>query len=198
MTDLDPIRAHYERRLAAFGATAEGVDYRDHESQRSRFVRFEELALGAGSVCDLGCGVGAFAAHLRERGFAGDYVGVDLVPASIELARDRFPAERFEVGSEPIAAEVIVASGIFNVRAGIDDDTWSAHIRRTLVTMWAAAGDGMAFNVLSRSISPHLFSVEPDVLLDWVAQLGSPHVSLDEDVGLGELTVIARRSPRVG
>lgn len=194
MTDLDPVRAHYERRLEAYGATAQGVDYRDDDSQRSRFVRFEELALGAGSVCDLGCGVGAFAAHLRERGFAGDYVGVDLVPASIELARAQLPGERFEVGSEPIAAEVIVASGIFNVRAGIDDDMWSAHIRRTLGTMWAAAGDGMAFNVLSRSISPHLFSVEPDVLLEWVRALHPGRVSLDEDVGVSELTVIAHRA----
>jgi SAM-dependent methyltransferase len=194
VTDFDGIREHYERTLEQHGESAEGVDYRDAQSQRSRFVRFEPLALGADSVCDLGCGVGALAGHLRERGFAGSYVGVDLVPASIELARARFPGERFEVGTDPVAADVVVASGIFNVRGRIGDAEWAAHIRRTLAAMWAAAGLGVAFNVLSRSVSPHLFSVDATVLLGWVEALGAARVTLDEDVGLGELTVVARRA----
>lgn len=189
MSELDGVAAHYERLLDEHGATPRGADFRDEASQRVRFERLDRLALDAASVCDLGCGYGAYLDHLHAAGWHGDYAGVDLTPAMIDAARAQHPTARFEVGSEPVPAEAVVASGIFNVRFG-DDESWAAHVRRTIDAMWSAASVGIAFNVLSRAVSPHLFSVRPDVLASW---LPPGHVALEEDVGTGEITAFVRR-----
>lgn len=54
-----------------------------------------ELA-GRGTVADLGCGPGHVAAHLAALGV--ETLGIDLSPRMIEVARQRHPGLRFEVG----------------------------------------------------------------------------------------------------
>jgi predicted TPR repeat methyltransferase len=41
----------------------------------------------AGSVLDVGCGTGLVGRALRARGFAGEILGLDISPASLEIAR---------------------------------------------------------------------------------------------------------------
>ena len=188
MSELDRIPEHYERLLATHGATPRGADFRDESSQRVRFDRLDRLVLDVGSVCDLGCGYGAYLDHLRSAGWTGAYAGIDLTPGMIGAARERHPEARFEVGSTPVEADAVVASGIFNVRFG-DDDAWAAHVRRTIDAMWSACAVGMAFNVLSRAVSPHLFSVSAEVLARWLP----PGATIEEDVGTAELTAFAWR-----
>ncbi|MFB7368950.1 class I SAM-dependent methyltransferase [Streptomyces sp. NPDC056222] len=54
-------------------------------------------ASGDGQVADLGCGPGHVTAHLDSLGLAA--FGVDTSSAMIELARQAYPALRFDVGS---------------------------------------------------------------------------------------------------
>lgn len=191
MTDpLDPVVQHYERLLAEHGATPRGADFRDEASQRVRFERLDRLVLRTESVCDLGCGYGAYFEHLRALGWEGDYLGIDLTPGMIEAAKTLHLGGRFAVGSEPLPAESVVASGIFNVRYG-DDQSWTALVRRTIDAMWAACTAGIAFNVLSRAVSPHLFSVSGEVLATWLPS--ADDVTIEEDVGTGELTAFVLR-----
>lgn len=72
-----------------------GLD--DFPLDRGMFAAFAECTPSTGPVADVGCGPGYVAAHLRERGL--DVFGVDLSPAMIEIARERYPHLRFEVGS---------------------------------------------------------------------------------------------------
>lgn len=191
MSGHEGIVDHYERLLAQHGSTARGADYRDDASQQVRFRRFDRLVLGTQSVCDLGCGYGAYLDHLRAEGYDGEYAGVDITPGMIERARADHPGARFDVGTEPTPAEAVVASGIFNVRFG-DDEAWTAMVRRTIDAMWSVATVGIAFNLLSAATSPHLFTVSPEALGAWLADLGSPHTVMEHDVGTNEMTVIAR------
>ncbi len=46
------------------------------------------------SIVEIGCGCGCFLAYLRERGFRGDYLGIDLVAGFIEKAQTRFPGDQ--------------------------------------------------------------------------------------------------------
>jgi len=56
----------------------------------------EGAGLPAGArVLDVGCGVGWTSEFLARAGF--DVLGVDLVPANVELARERAPGARFAV-----------------------------------------------------------------------------------------------------
>jgi SAM-dependent methyltransferase len=191
VTELDGVADHYERLLRAHGATSRGADFRDDASQGLRFERLDRLVLGCRSVCDLGCGYGAYLDHLRTIGWSGEYVGIDVTPGMIDAARAAHPdydGGRFEVGSRPERAEAVVASGIFNVRFG-DDETWRAHVRSTIDAMREAATVGVAFNVLSRAVSPHLFSMTAAELASWLP----PGATVEEDVGTADLTAFVLR-----
>lgn len=72
---------------------------RDSPLDRAILGAFAELvrASGDGRVADLGCGPGHVTAHLAELGLAA--FGVDASPAMVELARQAYPALRFDVGA---------------------------------------------------------------------------------------------------
>jgi SAM-dependent methyltransferase len=191
VSDLGRVAEHFERLLREHGPTSRGTDYRDDGSQLRRFRRADDLVRNVESVCDLGCGYGAYVDHLRSIGFDGEYIGVDVTPTMVDAARALHPEIDVRVGSDPVPAAVVVAFGTFNVR-GADDEEWSQYVRRSLTAMWDAADVGIAFDVLTKAVSPHVFAVDEDVVLAWLAPFGG-QVETVHDVGLGELGVIVRR-----
>src|SRR5689334_18074604 len=72
---------------------------RDRPLDRAILGAFAEVvtASGDGQVVDLGCGPGHVTAYLDGLGLTA--FGVDASPAMIRVARDTYPALRFEVGS---------------------------------------------------------------------------------------------------
>lgn len=65
---------------------------------RAVLAHFAELTQTAdGPAVDLGCGPGRMTAHLDSLGLSVS--GMDLSPAMIALARKKYPALRFDVGS---------------------------------------------------------------------------------------------------
>jgi len=74
---LDAVGRYYSEKIVEHGPTAKGVDWRDETSQE---LRFEQLL----KVCDesrpftlndYGCGYGALATYLGERGLDVRYTG---------------------------------------------------------------------------------------------------------------------------
>lgn len=53
------------------------------------------LGLGPTEILDVGCCNGRYIRWLRQRGYGGEYVGLDVTPAFLEQARRRNPAETF-------------------------------------------------------------------------------------------------------
>jgi SAM-dependent methyltransferase len=198
--DLEAVAAHFDQTLREHGPTARGADWRDDRSREERFRLLDRLVLDPGteSVCELGCGYGAYLDHLRAAGYRGTYVGVDLAPAMIGAATALHPKDRFEIGSAPRAADVVVASGIFNVRGGNDEAAWSAHVDATVDAMWAAARHGLVFNVLTqdahagdRAADFHYVDVEAFVTA--LDRLPHADVETRRDYGTHELTVFVLR-----
>jgi 2-polyprenyl-3-methyl-5-hydroxy-6-metoxy-1,4-benzoquinol methylase len=87
------------------------LDYTLPFSETFYYPMWEELvhqALPASLILEIGCGTGQLAEMLRERGAAG-YIGFDLSPAGIEIARERQPELDFRVGdarATPLLDEV--------------------------------------------------------------------------------------------
>ena len=88
----DPLVAsaadYYSKKLAEFGATPKGADWNSSESQMLRFrelLRMCDPALPL-DINDYGCGYGALATFLAERGQPFDYCGYDAAPAMIAAA----------------------------------------------------------------------------------------------------------------
>jgi trans-aconitate methyltransferase len=74
---------------------------------RELLDRFAARMLGAGPVCELGCGPGHVARYLQDRGV--DVWGLDLSPGMIEQARRLHPAMTFREG-DMLALDVPDAS----------------------------------------------------------------------------------------
>jgi hypothetical protein len=199
---LSAVRDYYTRRLAEHGPTPRGVDWNGVESQEIRFRQLTKLcdAPGRLTLGDYGCGYGALLDFARAGGFAGEYRGYDVAPAMVNAARSRFadPAARF--GSEESildGCDVVVASGIFNVKLEAPLPEWEAYVLRTIDRLAALARRGFGFNALTsysdaERMRPDLYYPDPCHLFDRCKRRYSRHVALLHDYGLYEFTILVR------
>jgi len=70
-------------------------------SKIRREIRYQVLTeignLQGKRVLDLGCGIGDFWQYLIEKKIECEYVGYDINPNIVKIAKERFPNVRFEV-----------------------------------------------------------------------------------------------------
>ena len=202
---LQPVASYYAAKLAAHGATANGVDWNSAASQELRHRQFLRLLEGApdASVLDLGCGYGDFLRFLRGSGHRGPFIGYDVVPGMIAKAQELHgeAADRqWRIGSEPAeTVDFVVASGIFNVKGDASHECWARYVNVTIDLLARVARRGFAFNVLSLVSDPErrrddLYYADAGALLDHCLGRFGRHVALLHDYGLYEFTVIVRHS----
>ncbi|MEY9846246.1 SAM-dependent methyltransferase [Streptacidiphilus sp. BW17] len=96
-TYLDSTRASYDT-VAADYAELLADELAPKPLDRAMLGVFAEVVGPKARAVELGCGPGRVTAHLRGLGLEGIF-GIDLSPGMIEVARQRHPGIRFEVGS---------------------------------------------------------------------------------------------------
>jgi SAM-dependent methyltransferase len=197
------VAGYYSRALAAHGPTHRGVDWSSRESQELRFATLLNGVdwSGTPSLLDFGCGCGALAAHLDALGVACDYTGYDIAPAMVQAARrlvGERPDRRFTSDLAALApADIVVASGIFNVKLDIPHGEWLRYVDDTLATLGSLARRRLAFNLLPPASSPELARADlhyadRDAVVDLcTTRLGADDVAVREGYGLWEFTVVA-------
>jgi len=200
---LTAVERYYSRRFSEHGASAKGVDWNTEQSQELRFDQLAQLVRdgdGPLSVNDLGCGYGAFADFLTDRGVQASYTGYELSAAMVEHAQARFqgrPDVSFRLGSDLLEADYSIASGIFNVKLGFSEDDWSAYVDDVLDAMARASTRGFAFNMLTMYSDPDrrrpdLYYADPRVVFGACKERYSERVALLHDYPLWEFTTIVR------
>lgn len=184
---LDAIARHYAQLLAQHGDVPAAAQWSDRATQEARMAAL--LGVGdvrSAKVLDFGCGTGHLLTVLRERAqFNGTYVGYDLSPEIVEVARRKHPDARFE--ARDILADgidedfdFVFASGTFNNRL---TDNWSM-VTRLLKTLWPRTKRALAFNALSIYVDffdEGLWYVEPERLFRFCKEELSPCVTLRHD-----------------
>jgi SAM-dependent methyltransferase len=191
---------YYEGKLQEHGPTAAGVDWNSEASQHRRFAELSRLVEPEHSVLDVGCGYGALLDHLEVRGWQGEYTGFDLSAEMLAAARRLHPERgRFVAVMPPEqSADIVVASGLFNVKLDVDELDWQSYVDQTILTMFERCRFGMAFNLLTSYSDPDRMSSRlhygsPSRYFDFVATKCSRRVSLLHDYGLFEFTILVRR-----
>jgi SAM-dependent methyltransferase len=206
---LDAVQRYYSGKIAEHGPTPRGVDWNDQASQE---VRFEQLL----NLCDLetpftindyGCGYGALALYLAERGIRFRYTGFDISERMLEQARDLLDGVdecRFVTEDEQLeTVDYTVASGIFNVRLDAADDAWERHVFATLERLDQLSTRGLAFNMLTsysdpERMRPDLYYADPREMFDHCKRTFSRWVALLHDYGLYEFTILVRKEVASG
>ncbi len=101
--DAHNLLAYFRGLFAKHGPTSNSLGWRPS----SQAVRFEEVLAAFGdqppeSLLDIGCGFGDLLTFLRNAGWSGAYLGIDLTPEFIEIARERHkldPNTSFMIGN---------------------------------------------------------------------------------------------------
>ena len=197
------VEAYYSAKVARHGATPAGVDWNSAASQQLRFRQLRRVCPAGRpfSLLDYGCGYGALYGWLRAQGIACDYRGFDLSPRMIEAARELYSEEGccfFHDESRLTAADVCVASGIFNVKQDCPVDDWEAYVHQTIDRLADLGKGGFAFNLLTRysdadKTRPDLFYGDPCVLFDYCKRRHGRNVALLHDYDLYEFTILVRK-----
>jgi SAM-dependent methyltransferase len=109
--------AHYRRdpRLAIYVGSKDKWDSITEEI----VAGFSQIPIQPGdSVLDIGCGYGR-TLDFMPKDWQGRYLGVDISPALIEVARENYPGRDFIVGDAHNLAECMAGRGIFDWCVGV-------------------------------------------------------------------------------
>ena len=198
-TDKEHAILRYAKRTAEFGPTAQALGWRDREQQELRFQILAEIGdLDGKSVLDVGCGFGDFYDYVAAQGKQVDYVGVDISPDLLAVARERHPQARFEerdILMEPMQEhfDYVIESGVFNHILRDNE----GFVRQMLASMFEMSRVGMAANMMTTHVDyqeEQLHYYDPDEYIDYCKTL-SPHVAIRQDYPLYEFTIYTYRSP---
>jgi len=176
--NLKDLETYYQTQLRLHEAPEKKVGWKTLESQRVRFEALTWVApLKRHKVLDVGCGVGAFWAYLREQEIDVKYTGVDLFPEVITEAKKLHPKGRFAVRNilrHPYPArsfDYTFLSGVFNVKV---EDNW-LYMRAVLSQALRQSKKAVAFNALNAEAGvkeSNRFWVKPKDLVAFGRSLG--------------------------
>lgn len=146
--------------MSSIGKPNAWASLNQQQQNFTRLVAIERLSrvpIKDSCALDFGCGTGDLAPFLRRMG-ATDYLGVDIYPPSIDLARKQYPGERFEVRdllAAPLTERFTYAfcSGSLSTRVSFGNYEFMAQVLERLL---ACTEVGVSFNFLTDS--------EPDQL----------------------------------
>lgn len=185
--DIDALAKHYGQLVQRHGDAAEGAQYADRQTQEKRMEVLCEIGVTKHSkVLDFGCGTGQMLSFLqRSVCFEGEYVGYDISPEAIELARAVHPDGRFEVRDileqpAPEEFDYILVSGVFNNLISDNRAFFEAVSHRLM----AQARIGYAFNMLSQFVDyfdEGLYYEDPLRAFRFCKEQLSPLVTLRHD-----------------
>jgi len=202
------IRSYFSESFGKYGAVPLGVGWAGEYTQTLRFAKLAGILRDKGrfTINEIGCGYGRFYRWLKENGYENfHYTGCDLVPEMIDFCRQTYihesEAQFFTLeNDEPLkAADYIVASGVFNIRLQYSRQEWTEFIQYMLKKMFAAAGTGIAFNLLTAHAintpdAETIYYADPAQIFDFCARNLSTKLTLLHNYVLSDFTVFAWKS----
>jgi SAM-dependent methyltransferase len=193
----------YTETFKEHGPTAKGVGWQDHEVQRRRLLKLiDGQQYGISSILDVGCGYGALVeelARIRSMWFNHvKYVGIDIVPEMIAVAKSRYEKRRKETmhfntrtfhlfdvrnmasmdGRQELY-DLVVCSGALSYYDMPEK-------MEMLDAMWALTGKVLAFNM--RAVDTYIGD-----LTMILPRFGTSNWKVYHDYGLDDMTVVVKR-----
>jgi biotin carboxylase len=167
--DVAAVVDRYRERIKRYGVTFESMASGSIEKQRARHkVHRSALASSAGSVLDIGCGLGQFYSYLSAGQVACQYSGYDIVPEYVAYCRECFPECQFEVRNileRGIGGtfDTVVMSQVWNNRY-VHSDNWKV-LETALRLAYAHSRVSVSVDLMSTYVdyqNPDLFYYSPE------------------------------------
>lgn len=150
---VEIIQAYYKDKIKSDNPDFEIHGWENEEAHLRRFnVLYREVKLSGKSLLDVGCGAGPLYRYLKERRVGCSYLGVDILPDMIKLAKERYEdtvflnMNLFDENPFPEKSfDVIYASGIFNLDLGNNE----IFVQEAIELFASLAEKQVVFNMLS-------------------------------------------------
>lgn len=151
------IASIYDKQFKLHGARPEASFWFSGFRQHTRFeiITNEIRSLEQDrpvSICDLGCGYGAYAEYLSYKTTPkiSNYLGLDISAEVIKFCQSNYgyPWAKFEKANNlKNKMDYIVMSGTFNYAATSNVKKWEAHLYKNLIQCFDKTNRAMIFNL---------------------------------------------------
>jgi len=169
----------YNKRLNIYGYSPETLGWGKNGRQEVRFSVLTQMIINTqqNSILDIGCGFADLYTYLTNNGWKGKYVGIDLVPSLLKIAKERNPnLELYNYDIEQSKQlgnfDYVIASGVFNAKLSNADN--AQHIINSLSSMFERANKMVCADFMSTYVDfqkEGSWHTDPAWLLSQVAKL---------------------------
>jgi SAM-dependent methyltransferase len=202
---MDEIRGYFQDKLDTFGNSPRGADWNSPEAQNTRFEQLSKVIQSTGdfTVLDYGCGYGACADYLLNRGLNfSHFYGYDILQSAVDRAAKAHPQRDVYTFTTELASipevDYTLASGVFNIRLDMPYEQWTDYVLESLEQINKISRKGFASNFLTSYSDPEkmaerLYYADPCRLFDYCKKHFSRNVAILHDYGLYDFTLIVRK-----
>jgi 2-polyprenyl-3-methyl-5-hydroxy-6-metoxy-1,4-benzoquinol methylase len=191
----------YEKSYKKHGHSPRSLKWAHY---RAAATRYRELVrhtrLDGMTILDAGCGMGDLLPYIYARTDSFDYLGIDITPAFIEIAKERYLGHEFRVGdpfdgSMPAESfDVVLCSGVMN--SNVPD--WQKQRKEMIAALYRLCRNTLAFN-MAGGINPP--ENNPDAKIAYASaedianscRTLTPKVSVQTDYHPKDFTVVMRK-----
>lgn len=159
---IEKFVSKYEEFYNEYGDSSAGVGWFKAEMTDPRFEALtSHIKNNECRVLDFGCGLGAMREWMLERIGNFDYVGIDITPNNVDVAKQKYPDCKFFLGdiltdssilSEIGLVDYSVICGVFTMKIDFSDDDMFEFMKRILKEVWSTTTKSMSFNLTSNLV----------------------------------------------
>ena len=139
----------YQDGLDRYGESPLALHWVDYRSMAIRFKNLiKDIDIEGKTVLDAGCGMGDLLPYLYTKADDFSYLGVDINPGFIEIAKKRYEGHRFETGN-PFDGhyrhkfDIVISSGVMNIRV----KNWQKLRKLMIKNLFNLSHEALAFNM---------------------------------------------------
>lgn len=197
--DLKEIEKYYKDKYKSHGSSAQGMDWKDEDSQ---YLRFEILSKyidfkNNPSILDVGCGSSEYLNFCNKNKLECSYKGLDMIQEMVDASNNRFGNETAILGdldaiSKEDTYDYTIASGTFNLKLEKSHEEWKTFFYDNLMKMFELSKKGIVFNCMTEHVDwtyDRLYYPSISELTKFINKNLSRNFIIDHSYKLFEITV---------
>lgn len=202
---LEKTVQYYREKLAAHGPGAQGMDWKDQETQ---YLRFEVIARyidfrSNPTVLDVGCGSGEFLTYCQTHELSLRYQGIDVCPEMVAACQSRHgmasarEATVDDLVNQEESFDYVIASGTFNAKMEIEEKQWRKYFHDSMKSMFRLSRVAAVVNMMTCYVDyryDRLYYASPSEIGEFAVKNLSPDFIIDHSYALYEMTAVFSRS----
>ena len=176
----------YDKAFSEFGPVPQGSKWFSKSRQEERFKIIADIMCarikGPQTICDYGCGYGAFLSYLERRADCNlkDYLGLDLSAKAIAYCNTHLSSHNSKFIRSPTPNrnfKCTIASGTFNYSVSQNALEWEAFIMKCLMKLWRKTSQLIVFNLqIDEKNGPYIsqagiYYAQPDIIQHSIEKL---------------------------